>query len=503
LPANAAAQLSTSQSAAAALAEALSADAHGHRLRYQEFFEFAPDGYVMTDSAGVILEINHAAAALLQSSKGFLIGKPLGLFVMEGYRALFYRELVILPGAGTMAMETRMGRPGSEPRDVILMATATHGEHGLRSGYRWMLRDRSAVRRAEKALRAEQRLLDSIVDTAQALILVVDPNGHVLRSNAYLHALSGHDPYELRGREWCVPLMAHADRAAGREMVRQAIASGVGRTGVLSFITRGGQVRAVTWSARGLADSSGSAAVLVGHDVTELQEAQEHALQVERLAAIGQVAAGLAHESRNALQRGQACMSMLALRLKGQPEALDLLDRTQKAQDDLHRLFDGVRAYAAPIRLEPAPCNLADIWREAWDDLASYEKRALELREETGGTDLRCLGDAFHLKRVFRNVLENAVAAAQDRVQVVITCSATRVRGKEAVRVSVRDNGPGFPSENHDKLFEPFFTTKARGTGLGLAISKRIVEAHGGRIAAGNGPGPGAEIIITLPRSTS
>jgi signal transduction histidine kinase len=100
-------------------------------------------------------------------------------------------------------------------------------------------------------------------------------------------------------------------------------------------------------------------------------------------------------------------------------------------------------------------------------------------------------------------VLENALAAASDPVCIVISCTPARLREKDALRISVRDNGPGFPVEHRGKLFEPFFTTKARGTGLGLAISKRVVEAHGGRIAAGHGPGPGAEIIITLPRSTS
>src|SRR5262249_3186392 len=147
------------------------------------------------------------------------------------------------------------------------------------------------------------------------------------------------------------------------------------------------------------------------------------------------------------------CLSMLALRLKGQPESLDLLDRAQKAQDDLHRLFDGVRAYAAPIRLEPAPCNLADAWREAWDDLVHLEKRVLELREETGGMNLRCVADPFLLKRLFGNVLENALAAAPDPVCIVITCTPARLREKEAVRISIRDNGPGFSPEFRDKLF--------------------------------------------------
>lgn len=104
--------------------------------------------------------------------------------------------------------------------------------------------------------------------------------------------------------------------------------------------------------------------------------------------------------------------------------------------------------------------------------------------------------DPFQLRQVFRNLLENALAAGAD--QVVLTCEDTQLDGAAALRVTVRDNGPGFTPEQQAKLFEPFYTTKVQGTGLGLAICKRLVEAHGGRIEAG--PGPGAAVIITLPR---
>ncbi|MBV9122779.1 MAG: PocR ligand-binding domain-containing protein, partial [Planctomycetes bacterium] len=109
---------------------------------------------------------------------------------------------------------------------------------------------------------------------------------------------------------------------------------------------------------------------LVEERTTALKEAQQKALQAERLAAIGQMVAGLAHESRNALQRGVACLEMLSLRLQGQPEALNLLARAQKAQDDLHRLYEEVREYAAPIHLDTCVCDLSQVWREAWADLA-------------------------------------------------------------------------------------------------------------------------------------
>jgi signal transduction histidine kinase len=233
----------------------------------------------------------------------------------------------------------------------------------------------------------------------------------------------------------------------------------------------------------------------------ELREAQDKALQAERLAAVGQMAAGLVHEGRNALQRGQACLEMLALRVQDRPEALDLLRRVQKAQDDLHRLYEDVREYAAPIHLDSRPCDLAEIWREAWNDLAAlHAGRGAALREEAGGVDLRCLADPPRLRQVFRNLLENALAAGGDPVEVLIRCSPAELGGGPGVRVAVGDNGPGFTEEQRRRAFEPFYTTRVRGTGLGLAVCKRIVEAHGGRIAVGAGPVPGAEVVVTLPR---
>jgi signal transduction histidine kinase len=231
----------------------------------------------------------------------------------------------------------------------------------------------------------------------------------------------------------------------------------------------------------------------------ELRQAQGLALQAERLAAIGQMAAGLAHESRNALQRSQACLSVLALRLQARPEELKLLSRMQAAQDDLHRLYEDVREYAAPVLLERRACRLAELWQEVWDDLAPVRAgKDAELCAEVGGTGGECFADPFYLKQVFRNVFDNALAAGATRLEV--HCSADRIGEREAVRIAVRDNGPGFAPEHRPKVFEPFHTTKVHGTGLGLAICKRVVEAHGGRIEAGEGPGRGAEVVLVLPR---
>ncbi len=238
-------------------------------------------------------------------------------------------------------------------------------------------------------------------------------------------------------------------------------------------------------------------------DITDRKRAQERALQTERLAAIGQMMTGLAHESGNALARSQSCLEMLAWEVEDRPEAIDLIARIQRAQDHLKHLYEEVRGYAAPLKLEREDWDLSAVWRQAWHNLAlQHQGRDARLHEETDGLDLRCLADQFRLEQVFRNVFENSLAACRDPVRIGIRCSKAEIDGQLAVSVAVIDNGPGLNPEQTRRIFDPFFTTKTKGTGLGMAIAKRIVEAHGGQIAAGSSPEGGAEIRITLPRES-
>jgi signal transduction histidine kinase len=227
----------------------------------------------------------------------------------------------------------------------------------------------------------------------------------------------------------------------------------------------------------------------------------EKAIDTECLAAIDRIVTGLAHESRNALQRCQACLSVLSTKLAGRPDLTDLLDRMQAAQDDLHRLFNQLREYAAPINLDLGMCDLAEVCRHAWSDIEPlWRGREVEFREESVLADSWCVADPSYMKRVFSNLLENALGAVTGSARVLVRFARAELNGQDAMRINIRDNGPGLAGVDKQKIFEPFVTTKVRGTGLGLAICKRIVEAHGGTIAAGNGPEPGAEILVTFPR---
>jgi two-component system, LuxR family, sensor kinase FixL len=359
-------------------------------------------------------------------------------------------------------------------------------------------------RRLALAKERSEAAFRHLVEAAECLIVIARPGGSILYFSPFAERLTGYTAAEARGRDFAGLFLPEPPRAAPDGGLGRLLA-GLPAPGFEAPIAcRDGARRWVVWNSRALDDYEGGPAVLaVGQDITGLKQAQGRALQAERLAAIGQVVAGLAHESRNALQRSQACLEMLALAVRDRPEALGLIARIQKAQDHLHHLYEDVRGYAAPIALERRECDVAEVWREAWAHLEPLRReKGAVLREQAEGVDLRCAVDPFRLGQVFRNLLENALAAGRPPVAVAVRAEDAELLGRRALRVAVRDDGPGLDAEQRRRVFEPFFTTKSKGTGLGLAIAQRIVEAHGGTLAVGDDPPPGAVFVLTLPRGS-
>ena len=362
-----------------------------------------------------------------------------------------------------------------------------------------------ALRESEDELRLERDFAEGLIETAQVIVLVLDHDGRVVRVNPFLERVAGYRPEEVRDADWFGRFVPIADRSRAVAAFRRAIVEVEGSEITHTLLDRDGREREVKWALRSLEEVSedSSGVLAIGHDITELKEAQRRALQVERLAAIGQMVTGLAHESRNALQRSQACLEMLAFRLEGRPQELDLVAGVQEAQDDLQRLYEEVRTYAAPILLDRRPCPLRDVMRDAWARIEFSRKGRDATIIEAGDASPRCEGDPHRLGQVFRNVLDNALDACDDPVRVDVDWGEADLAGKPAVRVAIRDNGPGLSVEQRKNLFEPFYTTKTQGTGLGMPIVRRIVEAHGGLVGIGRADGPGAEIVILLPRGNA
>jgi PAS domain S-box-containing protein len=241
--------------------------------------------------------------------------------------------------------------------------------------------------------------------------------------------------------------------------------------------------------------------VALRHKHEELLSTQHKLIQSERLAAIGEAMTRLAHESRNALQRSQICLELLDERLADRQQDKELLNEIQRSQDDLHRLYEEVRRFAAPIVIEPMLRHIGNVVHESWNDLAGNRiGRDVRFTERAVCDDLQCEIDTFAMGQVFRNIFDNALAACADPVQITVQYRAIEHNGSPCLEVTIHNNGPALNSEQQKKVFQPFFTTKRTGTGLGMAIASRIVDAHHGQISVHSADGAGAEFVVVVPR---
>jgi PAS domain S-box-containing protein len=340
-----------------------------------------------------------------------------------------------------------------------------------------------------------------LVEAAACMVVILRSDGTIAYFSPYSEELTGYSSKETIGKQFIKLFVPEWARANAAEEIAATTAGRPTRACETPLSRHDGTQRWLVWNAQRLDDFEGEPAVLiVGQDITDRREAQERLMRSERLAGIGQMVTGIAHESRNALQRIQSCSEMLELEIEGNDEAMRLVQRIEEAQDHLIRLFDEVRGFVAPIQLERTPCRMDSVWREAWQLLETTRRgRNASLVDNTNGINLNVDIDRFRMVQVFRNLLENSLAAGRDPVIIEINCRDVRLNDEAAVAISVHDNGPGLTPDARQNVFEPFFTTKTKGTGLGMAIARRIVDAHGGRITLGDSSA-GAEFVITLLR---
>lgn len=266
----------------------------------------------------------------------------------------------------------------------------------------------------------------------------------------------------------------------------------------------------------------------VSEDVTERQRREEAKREEERRDAIVEVFNGLAHESRNTMQRSQACIELLLLRLAGQPDLVVLLQRLQKAQERQLQLYEEVRMYAAPLNLKRRKILIDACIAEAWRGLATrYGNREVRIErlDERTGQSLTLVnvsaegenasgpqptasadspiptawGDPLRLMQLFRQLFTNSLIAVTGALNIAIIIRENQTASVSSVDIIIRDNGPGISPADAASIFKPFFTTRTEGVGLGLPTARRIAEAHGGSITLLPPDGNGAAFCLTLP----
>ncbi len=364
----------------------------------------------------------------------------------------------------------------------------------------WLVNDVTKRDRQETELRIRERAIHAANEGIVIVDATQEGNPIIFVNRAY-EVISGYSAEESIGRG-CELLFGTSSDKESREKLRTAIANQEDFRWTAQCVRKDGPAfwNEVSIAPVRSADGNVTHIVAVMEDVSDQRQAQQMLLQSERLAAIGQMVTGLAHESRNALQRAHACLDMLSLDLEDRPEQLELTEKTRRALQDLYRHYEEVRNYAAPINLERRPTNLAKLWRSTWANLEELRfGRDFQLIESVSASPAVCSIDDHRIVQVFRNIMENALSACPDPGRLTIECDVVDDDDCVSVRISFQDNGPGIDIEAWDKVFQPFFTTKQKGTGLGMAISKRIIDAHGGRIELGAPSSSGAQVIVVLP----
>ena len=234
--------------------------------------------------------------------------------------------------------------------------------------------------------------------------------------------------------------------------------------------------------------------VIVFQDLTELRRLELHARRNERLASLGKLAAGLAHELRNPLASMSGAVQMLTSRNSEDPDEQRLGDIVVGETERLNRLVTDFLGFARPSPGRPARLDLAELVAQTLDVVAHGPKFE-GVKLERALQPVEVVADGSQLRQVVWNLAVNAAEAMEG--QGSITVSLRQV-GEEAV-LRVEDTGPGLPAKVMAQLFDPFFTTKAHGTGLGLATVHALIEAYRGTVQAENGEQGGARFTVRLP----
>jgi signal transduction histidine kinase len=228
----------------------------------------------------------------------------------------------------------------------------------------------------------------------------------------------------------------------------------------------------------------------------ELEQAQSQLIRTEKLASLGQLAAGVAHEINNPLGTITIYAHVLLKSLEPEDHRREDVDMIIREAARTKEIVQGLLSFARETKLRPGPTNINEVLEDVLGLVANQALfHNIKIKKVFAAAIPTITADWTQLKQVFLNMIFNAAEAMQGKGTLTITT----IGGKRRIKVKIQDTGPGIPPEIMDKLFSPFFTTKEKGTGLGLAISYGIIERHSGKIDVETALGKGTTFTVSLP----
>jgi two-component system NtrC family sensor kinase len=467
--------------------------------RYRSVVETTGDAIVITDRRRVIVFANPAAHALFgqpgTTVVGMHVADTLPPEMRETVAAFEDAAFVGTP----QRYETVVLRPDGERR-IVSVSTAPLREGGEITGVVASLRDITEERLAHDAVRRSEARYEQLVETAADAIFTLDVAGRVSSVNRAFERTVGRSREELVGVRFQDVLDVPQPEAA--ERVFQGALAGRSERTEIRYRDAEGTTRTGSFMVTPLFDKGVvCGALAVVRDVTEERLLAEQLLQREKLAAVGQLVSGVAHELNNPLAGIMAFAQLLEASQDLSSEHRDAVQTILREAKRAAKIVSNLLLFARQRKPERM---LTDLNRVLLDtlELRRYvlHTHQIEVITELDRSLPPVWADPFQLQQVVLNLLTNAEHALKGHAGVRrITIRSARV-GDRLV-ASVSDTGPGIPPEQVDQIFNPFFTTKdvGEGTGLGLSISDGIVRQHGGQLLVRSVVGEGATFSIELP----
>jgi len=469
--------------------------------RYRELFDNIQEGLFFSTPEGRFIEVNDALVAMLgYSSRDELLQVDIPTQVYFSPEERQRHSEVLEKDGHLRNFEATLRRKNGSPIYVLINAFGMYDNLGRLLQIRGLMLDVTGLHTYQSELQRERDFSSKILSNTQSLILVADTAGLISYANRRWYE-AGFEQRELLGR----PLLELAAPGYVRPLADalQAILRGGQVDNLELQIMRGnGHAGQFSVNLSPMRDEQGNinSIVVVMTDITDSAELRDKLVHAEKMAAVGQLVSGVAHEVNNPLTAILGFADLLLENPDLPATALkDLRVILQEAQRT-KQIVQNLLSFARQMPPQRNAVQLNLILRRTIQ-LRSYDfnSHGVDIVEHLDEGLPDVIGDAHQLQQVFLNILNNAYDAVHDvgrpaRIEIMTT------KAGDAVEVSFCDNGYGI--SHPDRIFDPFFTTKevGKGTGLGLSICYGIVKEHGGEILCHNNPdGQGATFIVRFP----
>jgi len=483
-------------------ASVLARDVTGHREKEQRFtqlFESLQEGVYISNPEGKLLEVNPALVTILgyESKEDLLNLSPDQLSADSGGDPVLGRT-----GSQSGRTRTREVRLRRKDGGVAVCVDTSTGvmEGGRVIRYQGTLVDVTEKRAMERRLRRQEEFQRHLLESFPDLILVIDLKGQYTFVSARIGDLLGYGPEHLMGKNVDDVVNTSPELAA----LYRTVATGQSPRTSCEYGSRhhDGSWRTMLGMASPLLDAEGKPAgvIISVRDVTTEKKMEQQIIQSERLAAMGQMIGGFAHELNNPLTSilGMAELLQDGVVSEAASKQIAILHKEARRAAEI---VQNLQYFARPPAPGRSQVNLNELVQR------TVQMQAYPLRKSNITVDFlqepsipAVVADPNQLMQVFLNLLLNAEQAIREnRGQGTIRVRIGR--RPDSVWIVFQDDGPGIAPENLAHIFDPFFTTKrpGRGTGLGLSICKTVLREHGGNIEVASAPGGGAVFTITLP----